>query len=404
MNKLLVPSSALLWGLQLAFLSPALALILVNLYGATTAEVGWVLGLYNSSGFIASLLLPAYADKKSDYLGPMLACGALTLLLAVVLGFATTLPAATIALVLIGGPAGVGSSMLFAHLRHSGARPSAVINTRAIISVAWVAGPPVATFIMGWFGNRAMLLAIAAVAVINIATAAMMTKARHTAAREGAATGSQTIPAASTPEEPPVGRLGVVLVMAAFILLQATNATAMTIMTIYVTGTLRLDVMWAGIALGVAAALEVPALLLVGRLTSRFSQLGLIATSCMAGIGYYLGLGVATGPLMLLVLQLLNAWSFAGIAGVGLPLFQQMIPRPGLSTGLYMNTRRIGAMVSGPIIAAGSLTALGQRGIFLASAALTLLGLATIIIANRTNHAVPNDQPHPLISAEPAPE
>jgi SET family sugar efflux transporter-like MFS transporter len=124
MNKLLVPSSALLWGLQLAFLSPALALILVNLYGATTAEVGWVLGIYNASGFIASLLLPAYADKKHNYLGPMLVCGALTLLLAVVLAVATTLPVATIALVAIGGPAGVGSSMLFAHLRHSGARPS----------------------------------------------------------------------------------------------------------------------------------------------------------------------------------------------------------------------------------------------------------------------------------------
>ena len=64
-RRLLVPSSALLWGLQLAFLSPALALILVNLYGATTAQVGWVLAIYNASGFIASLLLPAYADKKT---------------------------------------------------------------------------------------------------------------------------------------------------------------------------------------------------------------------------------------------------------------------------------------------------------------------------------------------------
>ncbi|MBP1136553.1 SET family sugar efflux transporter-like MFS transporter [Arthrobacter sp. PvP023] len=396
MNKLLVPSSALLWGLQLAFLSPALALILVNLYGASTAEVGWVLGVYNGSGFIASLLLPAYADKKSDYLGPMLVCGALTLLLAVVLGFATTLPAATLALMLIGGPAGVGSSMLFAHLRHSGAGPSTVINTRAIVSVAWVAGPPAATFIMGWFGNRAMLLAIAAVAVINIATTALMIKARN-AAHAGAAAGSRQVPAAPTPEEePPVGLLRVGLIVAAFILLQATNATAMTIMTIYVTETLRLDMMWAGIALGVAAALEVPALLLVGRLTSRFYQLGLLATSCIAGICYYVGLSVTTGPLMLLVLQLLNAWSFAGIAGVGLPLFQHMIPRPGLSTGLYMNTRRIGAIVSGPIIAAGSLTALGQRGIFLTSAALTLLGLAIIVIDNRTNQAAADRSALPI--------
>jgi hypothetical protein len=179
MNKLLVPSSALLWGLQLAFLSPALALILVNLYGATTAEVGWVLGIYNASGFIASLLLPAYADKKHDYLGPMLVCGALTLLLAVVLALATTLPTATIALVVIGGPAGVGSSLLFAHLRHLGARPSDIVNTRAIVSVAWVAGPPLATFILGWFGNRAILVAVAAVAVLNMATTAIMISHRR---------------------------------------------------------------------------------------------------------------------------------------------------------------------------------------------------------------------------------
>jgi MFS transporter, SET family, sugar efflux transporter len=242
-----------------------------------------------------------------------------------------------------------------------------------------------ATFIIGWFGNRAILLAIAAVAVLNIATTAIMISHRRAAARAAAANGAQTASAAATPDEsPPVGRFGVVLIMAAFILLQATNATAMTIMTVYVTETLRLNVMWAGIALGVAAALEVPALLLIGRLSNRFSQLGLITTSCLAGIAYYLGLTFVTGPILLITLQLLNAWYFAGIAGIGLPLFQQMIPRPGLSTGLYMNTRRIGSIVSGPIIAIGSLTVLGQRGIFLTSAVLTLIGLAIITIANRT--------------------
>ena len=120
------------------------------------------------------------------------------------------------------------------------------------------------------------------------------------------------------------------------------------------------------------------------RLGERHSHLGLIATSCLAGIAYFIGLAFVTGPILLIALQLLNAWSFAGIAGAGLPLFQQMIPRPGLSTGLYMNTRRVGAIVSGPIIAIGSLTALGQRGIFLTCAALTLIGLVIITVARRT--------------------
>ncbi len=380
MRRLLVPTSALLWGLQLAFLSPALALILVELYGATTAEVGWVLAVYNGSGFIFSLLIPAYADKKQDYLGPMLGSGVLTFVLAVALALVTTLPLATIALIVIGGPAGVGSSMLYAHLRHAGARPADIVNTRAIVSVAWVAGPPLATFIIGWFGNRAILAAIAAVAVLNVATTAVMMRHRRADARASANAGG-TPSAHPTPEPSSVGRAGIVLIVAAFVLLQAANATGMAIMTIYVTETMQLDVLWAGIALGVAAALEVPALLFIGRLSERYSHLGLIATSCLAGVAYYLGLAFATGPVLLLGLQLLNAWCFAGIAGVGLPLFQQLIPRPGLSTGLYMNTRRIGAIVSGPLIAVGSLTALGQRGIFVGSAAVTFIGLLIIAAA-----------------------
>lgn len=382
-RRLLVPSSALLWGLQFAILAPALALILVNLYDATLAEVGLVLALYNMSGFVASLLVPMYADKKHDYLGPMLVCCALSLLLAVVLALVTSLPVAAIALIVFGGPAGVGISMLYAHLRHSGARATDIVNTRAVVSVAWIAGPPLATIIIGWFGDRAVLIAIAAVAVLNIISTAIMMRHRKADTRD-VADGERQPRAVATDDESPVGRLGMVLVVGAFILLQATNDTAMTIMTIYVTQTLNLDVMWAGIALGVAAAIEVPALIFIGRLSERFSSLGLIVTSCVAGIAYFVGLTFVTEPVLLISLQLLNAWSFAGISGVGLHLFQQMIPRPAMATGLYMNTRRIGAVVSGPLIAFGSLTALGQRGIFLTSAALTLIALLTIAVARRT--------------------
>ncbi|HEY5848792.1 MAG TPA: MFS transporter [Microlunatus sp.] len=394
MKRLLVPTSALMWGLQMAFLSPALALILVNLYDATTAEVGWVLSIYNASGFLASLVLPAYADRRSQYLRLMLICGALTAVLAAVLAMATTLSVAAIALVVIGGPAGVGSSMLFAHLRHSGARTADIVNTRAIVSVAWVAGPPLATFIIGWFGDRAILLAIAAVAVLNMGTTAALMAQRRAqlrAQRAAEVAGSAPAPPAHLEDTSPVGRLGTGLIMGAFILLQAANATAMTIMTVYVTQTLELDVLWAGIALGVAAAVEVPALLLMGRLSVRFSHLRLIAAGCLAGIAYYLGLALVSGPVLLIALQLLNAVAFAAIAGIGLPLFQQMIPRPGLATGLYLNTRRLGAIVSGPIIAVGSLTVLGQRGIFVTCAVVTLIGLVVIAIAGRTTREAPAD-------------
>ncbi|MFC0676201.1 hypothetical protein ACFFF6_19825, partial [Brachybacterium hainanense] len=191
-------------------------------------------------------------------------------------------------------------------------------------------------------------------------------------------------PAAPAQEQPiPLPRGGIALITSAFVLLQATNATGMTIMTVYVTQAMGLDLLWAGVALGVAAGLEVPALLGIGRLSQRFSLLGLLVTSCIAGVAYYVGLAAATGPVMLIALQLLNAWSFAGISGVGLPLFHQLIPRPGLSTGIYANTRRIGSIVTGPIIALGAWPLLGQRTIFVACAVLTVLALAIIIGARR---------------------
>ena len=382
MQRLLVPSAALLWGLQIAFLIPALALILVTLYDATTTEVGWILAVYNASGFIASLLVPAYADRRKDYLRPMLACGALTLVLALVLACTTSLPVAVIALMVVGGPAGVGITMLYAHLRHSGATPADIVNTRAIVSVAWIAGPPLATLIIGAFGNRAILLAIAAIAVLTMATTIVMISQRAAAPDDG----DSAKPAED--DHLALRKRAVVLIVVAFVLLQAANATVTSIMTLFVTETLRIDVIWAGIALGVAAGLEVPALIVIGKISRRFSSLPLIATGCLAGIAYYVAMAYVTGPVMLIALQPLNAWCFAAIAGVGLTLFQQMIPRPGLSTGLYMNTRRVGAIVSGPIIALGSTTPMGNRGIFLTCGLLIFLALLVIATAARQTSTV----------------
>jgi len=384
-NRLLVPSTALMWGLQIAFLSPSLALILTTLYGATMTEVGWVLAIYNASGFVASLVIPAWADRRRDYLGPMLGAAVLTALLVLLLAVVTTLPLVTIALVVLGGPAGVGTSMMFAHLRHSGARPAQVMNMRAVVSAAWVAGPPIATLIIGWYGPRAILVAIGVVALLNIATttAMMAHRRRELLAADG--------PAAPVVHEDTLslGASGIALVTTAFVLLQATNATSMSFLAVYVPRTLEIDVLWAGVALGLAAGLEIPALMLIGRLTERFSSLGLIITGCLAGIVYYAGVAVATGPVLLLVLQPLNAWCFAAIGGVGLTLFQQMISRPGLSTGLYMNTRRIGAILSGPLIALGGVTVLGLRATFWACAVLTLIGMLIILVVARRSPAMP---------------
>lgn len=376
-SRLLVPSAALLWGLHSSLLSPALALILATLYDASTADIGWSLAIYNAGGFIASIVLPAWTDRRRTYLPMLMAAAVLTIALAAALAAVSTLPLATVALVVLGGPAGLGTTMLFAHLRDVGAATSTIVDTRAIISAAWMGGPPLATAIIGSAGARGILLALVVIAVVNIVTTAVMMRQHRSTAAE------TPEPTRSPHALPPGSRTATVVIIGAFVLFQATNATAMTFMALYVTETVGLSVMWAGIVLGVAAALEVPALMIIGRLGDRISHLTLVAVGAVLSAVYYAGLILVTEPVLLLVLQIPNALGFAAISGIGLTLFQDLIPGAGMSTGLFMNARRVGAILSGPIIAAGALPLLGQRGIFAICAVLTVIGLGMIPLAKR---------------------
>lgn len=377
MRRLLSSSSALFWGLQGAFLNPVLALLLVSLFSATPLEVGWVLTVYNASGFIASLVLPAYADRHENYLRPMLLCGVLTMALVGMLALTTSLPLAVIALVVFGGPAGVGSSLLFADLKASGSAPAEVVNARAIVSFAWVAGPPLATLVMGALGNRSILPVLVVVGVFNVATTLL------TMAREHSTRLEHPRRAPSENDHQPIPRPALISIVTGFTALQATNSAAVAIMSLFVTERLGLPLLWSGIALGVSALLEIPALLLIGRIIHRFSSYALIATGCIAGVAYYTGMALITGPVGLLALQVLNAWFYGVVAGIGLTLFQQIIRRPGIASGLFTNTRRIGAIISGPIIGLGATTAMGYQGVFAICAAITVVALVLVEFARR---------------------
>lgn len=457
-SRLLVSSSSLLWGLQFALLTPALALILSALYDASTADIGWTLAIYNTGAFIASLVIPVWADRHHSYVSTMLMAAVMTLLLALALALLTSLPAATAALVVLGGPAGVGVTLLFAHLRHAGESTAAIMNTRAVLAAAWMAGPPLAAAIIGVAGGRGVLWTIAVIAVANIATTVLLSRRQRPAApsaadaphhqgprsnrRPAPPSAADDTPAAGTaestghtstapapvetselanhpstaqphataqphptaqphvtapalgPEEDPapsappplrLGRWAVTLVILAVTLFQTTNATAVSFLTIYSVETLQLEALWAGLALGIAAGLEIPALVMFGRIGDRVSHLTVMVLGAVAGVGYYLGIALATGPVMLIGLQVLNAITVATVAGIGMTLFQEILPGAGFSTGLFMNTRRIGAIISGPLIALGALEPLGQRGVFWACALLTALGLIVMEVVRRSS-------------------
>ena len=376
LQRPLLPLATLFWGLQFAFLSPSLALILVSLYDATPAEVGWVLAIYNAAGFVVSLVVPAWADRNRRYLGPLLACAVLNLGLAVALAVATSLPFVTVALLVFGAPAGVGTSLIFAQLLHGGASTAELMNNRAIYSFSWVAGPPIATALIGWFGPHSVLLVIAAIALGNVAITTLLLRG---ARRRVSADAPPPVP---EPAASGHTRAGVVVIVVAFVLVQATNATTTAVLTLYVSEGLGLPVLWAGLALSLAAGLEIPALVWLGRLTQRFSLVALMVVGCGCGIAYFVGMALVREVWALLALQVLNAAFVAALSGIGMALFQQIIAGPGFATGLFGNTRRVGNILIGPLIAIAG-TPWGYPGVFMACAALALVGAATIGVVGR---------------------
>jgi SET family sugar efflux transporter-like MFS transporter len=90
---------------------------------------------------------------------------------------------------------------------------------------------------------------------------------------------------------------------------------------------------------------------------------------------YYLLVAVIQAPWQLVALQPLNAWFFATVAGVGLTDFQDIFPSPGLASGLFTNTRRVGAVLSGLLITASASFPDAYRAVYGAAAILVVLVL-----------------------------
>jgi MFS transporter, SET family, sugar efflux transporter len=377
-GKVLWPVAAWFWALQFAVLNTLLAVLLVSVYGATPTELGWVLGLYNIGGFAASLVIPTLADRSRDYLRPLVFCAPGGVALVAVLAVTNSLPVVALALVILGGPPGVGSTLLFAQLRHEGAPPARVIRTRAIVSFAWVIGPPLATLVTGAAGSPAALALLAGIGVVNVVTALLLIRQR----------GSSPADAVTRPrllaQLRGWNRWGVV---GAFTLLQATNIATVTVATLFVTRDLGATMIWAGITLGAAALLEIPALLLIGRLQAHRSVRLLLAGGWACGVAYYGLAALVHEPWQLLALQSLNAWFFTTVAGLGLTVFQDVFPSPGLASGLFTNTRRAGAVLAGLLIAALGAFPSPYRAVYVAAAVIVLIvltGAAAVTTRHRS--------------------
>jgi SET family sugar efflux transporter-like MFS transporter len=247
--------------------------------------------------------------------------------------------------------------------------PQIIGNLRMLISLAWVAGPPLAALLIAvggfkaLFGVAAMLYGWVGVVLLRMPDV-------------GAPPKTTALP--DHVDGRPRGH--VPFAMAAFILVQGAGSLAIAALPLFITQELHGTAGDAGLIFGLCAALEIPLMIGFGFLTVKVDLHRLVLAGLFVAVVYHAVMLVTTSPWQIAAAQVLNAGVIASVMGVGISYFQTLAPdRPGHATTLYTNTTTLGAMVAGPLL--GVAAKFGYRNAYLMSLVMCVIGLGLMLAA-----------------------
>lgn len=242
---------------------------------------------------------------------------------------------------------------------------------RSCIAVAWVAGPPVGFFLQAWMGFEAQYCLVGAL-YIGVGLTAFYTLPHipKTTLRK---------PTLQLPQ----GNAGVTLAVIAFALLFGANHSYVLGLPLLVSQELNAPAHMAGWLMGTAAALEIPVMLATGWLASRLSLVGMIRFGCAAAVVLYFAVWQAEDVSQLFALQLFNAVFVGCIAGLGITLFQSMMPgKAGAASTLFTNTNQAGNVLGGVFIAVFS-DLFGYQNLYAVNMVAAILALVALFMLKR---------------------
>ncbi|WP_127505323.1 sugar efflux transporter [Actinoplanes solisilvae] len=261
-------------------------------------------------------------------------------------------------------------------------------SLRMLFSVAWVAGPPLAAFLLAdggfayTYGLVAVMYGIAALIVLRWLPEA------------GGPAGHAEPVELRTPEAP---RSTIFLLVVGFTVVQTSMALGVQAMPLFISTELGGTIGQAGLVLGLCAALEIPLLLGFGALGARVPLRTLILIGVGFGIAYQ-AVAVSAGSVGVLAgAQVLNAIFIAAVGGLNITYMQDLMPgHPGRATTLITNTFPIGQILAAP--AFGLAQHFDFRLAYAVNLGLCVLGLLLMVVARRARRIVPEVREQPLLA------
>jgi SET family sugar efflux transporter-like MFS transporter len=367
-------------GISMALVVPFLSLFLSTAVHAGPVKVTVFLVAAPLAGVLASSLIGRLSDRRAIrrplLIGTSVAGVLGSGLTAFVRDYWILLALAVTATAL----AGALFPQSFAYARQVLARDSpgqaamGVSTLRTVFSVAWVAGPPLAAFLLesGGFGYlyglAAAMYAIAALIAI-----------RWLDEVEAPASAFSDADARPVEDAPETSRWRLLLTVAGFTLLQCPLTLGAQALPLFIGTDLGGHVADAGLILGLCALLEIPLMLGFGWLTTRVRLRALVLAGAGCGVAYEVLATFAPGVGVLAAGQIANAVFIASVSGLGITYLQDMLPGyPGRATTLFTNTFPIGAVLAGPLF--GLAQQFGFRLAYGIGAVLCAAGLLLLFV------------------------
>ncbi|MBC1186941.1 sugar efflux transporter [Kluyvera sichuanensis] len=337
---------AFMMGIAGALQAPTLSLYLSREVGVQPFWVGLFYTVNAIAGIVVSLGLAKRSDNRGDRRKLIMFCCLMAVGNALLFAFNRHYLTLITCGVLLASIANAAMPQLFALAREyadSSAREVVMFSSvmRAQLSLAWVIGPPLAFMLALNYGFTAMFSIAAGIFAISLTLIAL------------------TLPSVARVEQPADAvqnqisgwkDSNVRMLFIASTLMWTCNTMYIIDMPLWISSDLGLPDSLAGILMGTAAGLEIPAMILAGYYVKRFGKRQMMVTAVAAGVLFYVGLIFFHSHTSLLVLQLFNAVFIGIVAGIGMLWFQDLMPgRAGAATTLFTNSISTGVILAGII-------------------------------------------------------
>ena len=362
---------AFMMGIAGALQAPTLSLFLSREVGAQPFWVGLFYTVNAIAGIGVSLALAKRSDSQGDRRKLIMFCCLIAIGNALLFAFNRHYLTLITCGVLLASLANTAMPQLFALAREyadSSAREVVMFSSvmRAQLSLAWVIGPPLAFMLALNYGFTVMFAIAAGIFAISFLLIALM------------------LPSVARVEpqaDVPVTQVGgwqdknVRMLFIASTLMWTCNTMYIIDMPLWISAELGLPDKLAGILMGTAAGLEIPAMILAGYYVKRLGKRRMMVTAVAAGVLFYLGLIFFHSQTALLALQLFNAVFIGIIAGIGMLWFQDLMPgRAGSATTLFTNSISTGVILAG-VIQGAVAQSYGHFAVYWVIAAISLVTL-----------------------------